>query len=360
MTIVINGRFLNQPVTGVQRYGRAFLEHLDAMPDKWGHHTFSVICPKLSRSQPQLRNIEIVQRGKLKSHLWEQLELPCYLDGSLLLCFANTAPVLSLFSGKRIVTVVHSLAYACFPESYSPIFRATYSVITPLIMRYSSVVITVSETEKKSILRRYPNVEKRLFVVPNGGLPYHIAPKETSPCAGPYILYVGTFNKLKNFPAVLKVAERILTKHRDFFFVFIGDTGAIYNEAIFRRDEKLSTRMLFPGQIDDFGLMAQYYKHATALVFPSQSESSGLPPIEAMSFGCPVIVSDIPALRERCGDAAIYCEPCVHDIFEKTDIVIRDHNLRVDLAERGLQHATQFTWDNCVLNTLNILHSIDG
>jgi glycosyltransferase involved in cell wall biosynthesis len=276
-----------------------------------------------------------------------------------LLCLGNTAPLVPLVTGRRVVATVHDLAYTQVPESYSRSFRVIYNTITPFIMQYASAVITVSETAKQIILARYPNAQNHLFVVSNGGVPDNIIPKDKSPCAGPYILYVGSFSKLKNFPTVLQIAQRLLSSNSNLYFLFIGSQRGIFGSANFTVDESLRNRMLFLGQIDDFEVLAQYYKHAELLLFPSLSETSGLPPIEAMNFGCPVVVSDIPALKERCADAAIYCNPYdANDICRKVDDVVRDEKLRRYMSEKGLEHAKQFTWNKSVNGTLNILRSI--
>jgi glycosyltransferase involved in cell wall biosynthesis len=329
------------------------------MADNWGSLTFSIISPTLPASHPRLQNIEIIEYGKLQGHLWEQLELPCYRGADLLLCLGNTAPIVPLAMGGRVVTVVHDLAYLCFPDSYSRSFRAVYRTMAPFIMQHSAAVITVSETAKQSILAHYPKVGRHLFVVHNGGLPDDIVPENTSPCAGQYLLYVGSFSKLKNFPAVVEIANRVLSERKQLSFVFIGGQKGIFPSPNFRIDKSVSSRMHFLGQVNDFKVLARYYKHAELLIFPSLSESSGLPPIEAMSLGCPVVVSEIAGLKERCGDAAAYCDPYdIDDIYRKVDEIIQNGERWADLSKRGLEHARKFTWTNCVSNTLNILRPI--
>jgi glycosyltransferase involved in cell wall biosynthesis len=359
MHVIINGRFLNQSVAGVQRYSFAFVEHLDKMVDKWENLTFSIVSPKLAASYLKLTNIEIIEYGRLGGHLWEQLELPFYANKDLLLCLGNTAPILSLLADGCVATVVHDLAYRNFPKAYSQSFRAVYNIITPFIMSYSSAVIMVSETARQNILEYYSNTSKRLFVVHNGGLPDETVPDNTRPLVEQYLLYVGTFSKLKNFPAVIEIAQRILAQRKELYFVFIGGQKGILRSSNIELDKAVSTRILFLGQINDFKVLAQYYKHAQLLLFPSLSESSGLPPIEAMSFGCPVVVSDIPGLRERCGDAAVYCNPRdFDDIYQKVDEILCDDERRASLSKRGREHAKKFTWRNCVSDTLNIIRPL--
>ena len=113
--------------------------------------------------------------------------------------------------------------------------------------------------------------------------------------------------------------------------------------------------MVFAGKLSDAALEA-HYDAASVLLFPSFHEASGLPPVEAMAHGCPVVVSEIPALRERCGDAALYCDP--HDVatmVAQVGRILDDTDLAADLADRGRERAAAFTWSNCLTATLEVI-----
>lgn len=112
------------------------------------------------------------------------------------------------------------------------------------------------------------------------------------------------------------------------------------------------------GYVSDAELRA-LYEHAACFVYPSFYEGFGLPPLEAMACGCPVIVSNAASLPEVCGDAALYCNPCSpEDIAEKISLLMADPRLREDLRQKGLERAKQFTWEKCARETFAIIEKV--
>jgi glycosyltransferase involved in cell wall biosynthesis len=362
MDFIINGRFLTQPVTGVQRYARELVGAIDTILDKTAELQITVMSPRLSSPPPVWRNIKLRQVGHLQGHAWEQLELPWYSRGKLLFCPGNTAPVISLLGSQPIVVTVHDLSYMYFPEVYRLAFRLWYGFIIPLALKRASRVITVSESERQKILANYPNAAGRLRAIVNGGLPTAFSTGIPDIDVQPdgYILYVGSLSKRKNIGRMLNVACQLARKRR-FHFIFVGDVSKSLTNSFAQIPEDITSEINFVGPVDDPIRLVSYYRNAKCLMFPSLYESSGLPPIEAMACGCPVIVSDIPALRERCGDAAIYCDP--HDVESITAAVERimdDPALRLTQQKLGYQRAAIFTWEHCARATLELICECAG
>jgi glycosyltransferase involved in cell wall biosynthesis len=357
MDFIINGRFLTQGVTGVQRYARELVGALDTILDATAEFKITVMSPRLSKPPPVWRNIELKQVGHLQGHLWEQFELPWHSRGKLLFCPGNTAPIISLLGSQPIVVTVHDLSYKYFPEAYRLAFRLWYSFIIPLVLSRANRVITVSKSERQAILEHYPKAAGRLRAIANGGLPAafpNAIPDLVRPRDG-YILYVGSLSKRKNIFRMLEVASR-LARRRQFNFVFIGDVSKSLTASVAQIPDDVASDITFAGAVDDPMRLVSYYQNARCLIFPSLYESSGLPPIEAMACGCPVIVSDIPALRERCGDAAIYCDPHdVESIIAAIERVMDDHALHLMLQTLGHRRAAEFTWERCARQTLELL-----
>jgi glycosyltransferase involved in cell wall biosynthesis len=357
MEILINGRFLTQQTTGVQRYARELVRALDAVLEDEPGCSITVMSPRLTQRPPTWHNVQLQQVGILQGHAWEQFELPWYSRGRLLFCPCNTAPLISLVSSQPLVVTVHDLSYKYYPEAYRASFRLWYGVLMPFILRRATSVITVSNAERRTIIAHYPVAAPRLHVVANGGLPKDAAIDATNavnPQVG-YILYVGSLSKRKNFPRLAEAACR-LARERGFRFVFVGDKSKSLTASGIDIQNDIKSLITFVGAVEDPAALVDFYRNASCLLFPSLYESSGLPPIEAMASGCPVIVSDIPALRERCGDAAIYCDP--HDveaIMAATVRLMDDSELRLSLRTLGYQRAAIFTWERAARQTLKLI-----
>ena len=359
MHVVINGRFLGQATTGVQRYAREVVEGFDKNAAAWPDMTFELLVPRDVVDLPAYENIAVRRVGRLGGHLWEQLELPFHAKGDVLFCPGNTAPIASRLKKPAIVVTVHDLSYKYFPAAYSRAFRLTYAVLMPLVLRLATRLITVSHAEATQMLRYYPGIADRLHVVPNGGMPTRgLASPAAARPERPYALYVGSFSKRKNFDVVMDVASRLVAERPDLDFVFVGDRSKIF-EADRQIDSPLASRLKFTGQVDDLGTLVDYYRNAAVFVFPSLYESSGLPPIEAMACHCPVVVSDIPAHRERCGTAAIFCDPRdPNDIYAAVRRVVDDPRIGDTLRSAGLERAREFTWESCAAKTIAVMRGL--
>jgi glycosyltransferase involved in cell wall biosynthesis len=359
MDFIINGRFLTQRVTGVQRYASELVAALDTILDSAAEFKITVMSPRLSKPPPIWRNIELRQVGRLQGHAWEQFELPWYSRENLLFCPGNTAPAISLIGTQPVVVTVHDLSYMYFPEAYRLTFRLWYGFIIPLVLRRASHVITVSESERQAILAHYPKAADRLRAIANGGLPaaFSTGRPDLDVQRDGYILYVGSLSKRKNIARMLDAACRLARK-RGFRFIFVGDVSKSLTTSVAQIPADVASKITFVGPVDDPIRLASYYRKAKCLMFASLYESSGLPPIEAMACGCPVLASDIPALRERCGDAALFCDP--HDVESITSGLERlmdDETLRSRLEALGRQRAAMFTWERCARETLDLIRN---
>lgn len=361
MQFSINGRFLTQPITGVQRYAIEITNAFDRFLDARSDIKITVWSPRLHTARPKWRNIIHREEGRLRGNLWEQLELPFLCANEPLFCPGNTAPIGCLLRGQPVITVIHDLSYLHFPAAYSWQFRLWYNIVIPLVMKFSKTILTVSETERKSIVRRFPEVTTKIRAVPNGGWPGDVPPdtKWRLDNHKP-ILYVGSLSKRKNFPAMLEAAI-VLGRKRGLRFRFVGGVESSLASSDASVPPDVSHLISFEGSTNDTNLLARYYSEASIFLFPSLYESSALPPAEAMAFGCPVIVSDIPSLRERCADAALYCEPSVRGIVGAVEHMIDSPELQLEFSQLGRHHIRPITWEACAKSTLEaICETIDN
>lgn len=353
--VVINGRFLLQDITGVQRVEREVLVALDKIACEGLIEPPEVLIPRSGYliSMPDLEAITVKRVGILSGHLWEQLELPFFSKGSVLWSLGNTAPIMSMiFPKTTVLTMVHDLSYKYFPSAYSWKFRLLYSILIPQILRLSDVIVTVSNSEKESIIKHYPylKAERKIYSAQNGGIPDNEAEKIV--CASlpdfhgrDYGIYVGSLSKRKNAYGVIRSAISFLTSYPESKFIVIGGSSDVFDSIEVDIPEEIRARLEFWGQVNDPQAIYNAFKYAKFLLFPSFYEASPLPPVEAMTFGCPVISSDIPSLAERCGDAAIYCDPnSLDSISHAISLLMDSPQLWNDLSEKGRSQVSIYSW----------------
>lgn len=372
--IYINGRFLQQPVTGVQRYARELLKAWDALLETGEIDPrsvkFQVLVPRGQIVAPNLRHISLRQIGRLRGHLWDQLELPFQARDGLLFSPGNVHPLLSTFLGPGVVTV-HDLAYRLNPGAYTTAFRFTYGILVPAALRNADAIITVSESEKHNIVARFPMVKDRIHAVHHGAPGAKLVARvetnsHSSVDIGDYssntperfVLWVGTLTKRKNPQGAID-AIALVNKEMKLPLVMVGTSYRGFKNASLAVPHDRSELVRFADYVNAFAEVARFYCRAVCLLIPSYYEGFGLPALEAMAHGCPVVASGIPSLREVCGDAALYCDPNdPSDIARKLRMMAQDSELRGRLRRLGLARAREFSWEKCARQTLAILSGV--
>lgn len=358
--LVINGRFLSQRMTGVQRVAREFVIALDRMLEQGQFKQLRVRLVSQSNadaSDLDLKQIEIERLGTNSGHSWEQFTLPKHLGTSALLCLGNTAPVRTLLKDQPVAVLLHDLAYRIYPNDYTRLYRFGHIAGDWLNLRRARPLITVSEAEKAMIARFAPRAAARIIVAPNGGWSKPSTPeldRRLSLAGDAYGLYVGSLSHRKNITGIIATAVA-LARDRGLRFRFVGPVTHATTQIASSIPADVRPLITFRGYVDDVEL-GDLYREAAFLLYPSFHEASGLPPVEAMGFGCPVVTSDIAVMRERCGDAAEYCDP--NDplsIKAAVERIIDNLERAQQLARRGLEQATVATWERQVSIVINAI-----
>jgi glycosyltransferase involved in cell wall biosynthesis len=327
-------RVLGYRVTGVQRY---LLGLLPYMPSA------------LNRVKPS-RALQ-----GIKGHLWEQFYLPTQLRRRLLWSPGNTGPI----GVSRQVLTVHDLASLDHPEWFERKFALWYAAVLPRLIRKVRAIITVSHFSKERILQLTGLTPERVHVISNG-VDQRFRPVDPRivkrartklDLNGPYVLFVGSLEPRKNLKNLLEGWR--LGGFDGITLAVVGASGHVFARMRF---ESMPDRVRLLGSVED-ELLPALYSGAMGFVYPSLYEGFGMPPLEAMSTGCPVIVSDIPAHREVCGAAAMYFDPLSPaDISSKLDTLLRlDPATRTSLIERGLQRASGYSWKTAASETWRVL-----
>lgn len=369
--IIINARFLTQPVTGVQRYAQELVQAIDQMLVRGApalqRHDWELLAPRrgLLRTLP-LQRIPLRQAGLLTGHWWEQVELPFLAGDGVLFCPGNTAPLLGLLTRRRLVVTLHDLAFRTVPDAYRSSFRLGYRLLSWLILRLSRATITVSEHERRNILRWCPAAVERLHTVLNGGLSRQLQklaaeePTASPSSVKPFALFVGAQNKRKNLAGAMAAVAQC-NQEEEIPLVVVGQSGQAFSPCRVDPPEPVKHRVHFRRDVDRTEDLVRLYRTARCLVFPSHYEGFGLPPLEAMACGCPVVASKTSAMPEVCGDAALYCDPDdPGDIATQLLRLWRDPDLRDQLRAKGRERARQFTWERCAQETCAILDRVAG
>jgi glycosyltransferase involved in cell wall biosynthesis len=207
-------------------------------------------------------------------------------------------------------------------------------------------IVTVSDFSRRELATHLGVPGDQVTVVPESGEHILDCPSDPSILARhglqgkPFVLAVGSVNQNKNLRAVLTAFER--AKKKDYELVVAGG----FNDRVFGRPTlRFPPATTYLGRVNDRELRA-LYEAARCLVYPSLYEGFGLPPLEAMTCGCPVVAADATSLPEVCGDAAVYCDPRdPEDIIAKIERVMTDDGLRNALGQRGRARAEAFTWE---------------
>ncbi|WAJ29165.1 glycosyltransferase family 4 protein [Antarcticirhabdus aurantiaca] len=350
--LAINGRFISQKITGVQRVARELVREIDHIVTE-GDDRFRVqlICePAPDLGALALRSIDVVEAPGAKGWVWEQFVLPFAAPKSSLLCLGNTAPLLSMVRRQPVGVMIHDLSYRQFPASYRKRYRIFHSLILPTLMRRADPIFTVSKTERNALSDVAPASRHKLVVAQNGGWRRSREGDELGedPVAqelpANFVAYVGSLSLRKNFAGLRDLAVR-LAREDGIDFVFVGTAGRILTPVDMKLPDDVRRHVHFLGQVEDPRLLGAVYRKARCLVFPSFYEASAIPPLEAMHFGCPVVTSHIPSMVERCGEAAEYCNPYdVASILAATRCVLHDQDRAAELIRLGHERERRFSW----------------
>lgn len=358
--IAVNGRFLRYRVTGVQRYARELVRALPPVLHERGDDL--VVLAPATRLEPPGCNAPVIRAGgPLGDYAWEQLVLPWMFRrarADLLWSPGNLGPV----TVARQVLTIHDAAVLAHREWFRPWFAWTYRRLLPRLGRVVQRIVTDSEFSRTEIVRYGIAEPAKIRVVYSGvtaGAPGRRA--GSLPPHPPYVLTVSSLEPRKNLDRLFDAWGRAAQTPalQDYHLVVVGARGAVFA----RRGNappRPPPRTTLLGYLSDDDLYA-WYRGAHAFAYVSLYEGFGLPPLDALHQGVPVLAADIPSLREACGDAALFCNPLsVDEIAGGLVRVITDGAIRARLTSQGRARAARFTWEAAARDLAAVFGELTG
>lgn len=295
----IDGYFLSQRVTGVQRYAEEVISSLLQR----GHEVI-VLAPK--NTSRNINGAKVIQNKLFQGLFWQQVILPIqliFLGCPLITSLSGLGPVLYPY---KLLTIHDGSLYR-YPEYFSLLYRLIYKTLYPVSVFLSKGIITVSEFSKKEIFR-YIGKRKEVYVVNNVVSSFNLleASENDFTHHKPYILTVGSLDKRKNLNAIIEAFKDFNINGQYKLLIAGGSARSFSGSQI--KSETLDSDIMYLGYVQDSEL-ADLYRNAEFFVYMSLYEGFGIPPLEALSYDCPVLLSDIEVFREIYGANFTFVDP---------------------------------------------------
>ncbi len=357
MRIFVDGEVFGHAQTGVAKVTRGLYA---ALARRNPSLDVSFICRHgaMPAAVPGVSPISV--RPGVPAQLWKRAVVPA-------LCLRHRPDVIHYpwngrvgpFLSPLVVTTIHDVLPLTIPGYFADERQESrYRIAMNRDIARSDVIVTDSEFSRTEIERRFHPAVETVVVSPAtdiGNTPDHGNLKVPEG----YFLYVGGYDPRKGIEELIRVfreghASRRLRQR----LILAGEPRKITDECAELIREGVESGMIDEeGYVDEIRLAA-LYRHATALVYPSRYEGFGLPPLEAMSLGCPVLTTTGTSLREVCGDAALYIDPADPAAFLDALCTVEGEGvIRRDLVSRGLKRARRFSWDESADKFLSILNA---
>ncbi len=355
-TVYINGRFLEQSLSGVQRYAGEMVIALDRLlaAEKNVAERWCLLTTGREQKSLGLKHIEVRQLpSRLTRQAWEQVVLARAARDGALVGFGGSGPVVH----SRQLVIIHDAAVFRHPDLFSTAYGMWHRSIGRVLAKRARIA-TVSRFSQQELAEIFNLDPTAIPVFYNGSdhmrriVPSAAAVERLQLSGRPYFVVLGNLTRNKN----ARVAIAALRHVPNCALVLVGalDDRIFASEGVDEPDD----RVIFAGRLDDADV-AGLLKQASALLFPSLYEGFGIPPVEAMVLGCPVIASNITAIREACGDSARYFDP--RDPLELAGQMranlAENAAERAERAARGAARAASFTWDRSAKELLAFCRS---
>mgnify|MGYP001572978739 CR=1 FL=1 len=280
--------------------------------------------------------------------------------------FFSPTHYLPLLTSRNSVIAILDVSYLHFPQLFKKKDLYQLKLWGGYSIKKAKKIITISKSSKNDIIKAYGVSEDKIEVIYPGIKQVVSARNEVSDMNelnkkfgvdDEYILFVGTLQPRKNIEKLVEAFSTI--KNKKLKLVIVGKKGWMFEDILKAPGRYgVSDRVKFLENVSDDDLPS-FYKNAICFVLPSLYEGFGLPVLEAMQYGCPVLTSNISSLPEAGGDAAIYFDPeNTQDIAGKIEKVVNDDKLRREMIKKGHEQVKKFSWEKTARETLKVLEEV--
>ncbi len=366
---------------GVGNYVRSLVDAMLAQDTTNQYTLLTSGRPTRERPFPNGQNVRgrsIFIPDRYLNILWYRWRLPLYatyFTGQVDI-YHGPDFVLPPLNGKlRKVVTVHDLAFLEHPEYAVPELRAYLTKVVPEAVASADIVAAVSQATGQTLIKHFKTPAEKITVIPNGIRPSFRritdpillgATRHKYGLKHPLVLGVGTLEPRKNHLGLIKAFYQAQAsggkgkkQQRPAMLALAGGPGWLYDETRQLVAElKLEKKVRFLGRVSELELIT-LYSLADVFAFPSFFEGFGVPPLEAMACGAPVITSNTSSLPEVVGDAALLVDPHnTNELAHAVTRLIEDEQLREELRQKGYQQVKQYTWPNSARKMLSVYEAL--
>ncbi|HKU75339.1 MAG TPA: glycosyltransferase family 1 protein [Pyrinomonadaceae bacterium] len=364
MDVGLDGIPLSQSLTGVGHYT---LELAHALARIAPEDRFELVSPLPSLHRPELpSNLHITQVSvnRLNRRFWWQVGLPRLIKRSRFSVFHGTNYSVPLQKVCPTVVTIHDLSLLLWPQTHEQHLARRARLRLPLMARRADAIIVPSQSVKTEVHEHLGIDEAKITVIPEAPRSSFwqvtgeeaVAVRRRLNIGDDFILFVGTIEPRKNLLTLVRAFEEIVRNGvSQTQLVLVGNEGWLTGELHdFLKTARFRERVRFVGYLADDDLRA-LYSSCRVFVYPSLYEGFGLPLLEAMACGAPVITSDIPSVRETVGDAALLVPPTdINELARSITRLLENSIEREQRSAAGKQHASKFSWEKAAAATLKV------
>lgn len=344
--------------TGVENYVYQLILNLQKIDSKNTYYLYT------NKHLPEelLKNSNFIEKFIPFPKFWNKIRLPLELRKDKPEKYLQPVYMIPKFAPAKSIGVFHDLAWKKFPEAYSSKDIASQKRALKNLRRRAQTIICVSNSAKNDLIEVCPDLEPRLKVVYHAG---NIKPSPTQfkdllKIGQKYFLFFGRLETRKNVVNIVKAFYEAKEHGLSHKLVLVGKPGFGYDkiETEINSNSEFSGDIIRPNFVDDATLY-DLIAGAEATVYPSLYEGFGLPALESMSIGTPVITANTSSLPEVVGDSAIMVDPTdFHQISDAMIKISTDSNFRQQLSISGIEQARHFSWQKTAEQTLKLLEEL--